>query len=160
MFFSITGNCYFKEHCEVTFWCLEISHKVFNIQSLTEWMVLTTKEGHRLQITSIKWSNVPWSTEKSAIGIIQHYVAVPQEIWTQGGLKMNCIAKDSLSSSKEDQWTMAHMQLLSAVPRHRYSRETLHAPEHMTRTLTSIRRPLITSQNVKLQRDGINLQSR
>lgn len=46
--------------------------------------------------------------------------------------------------------------LLSAVPRHRYSRETLHAPEHMMRTLTAIRRPLITSQNVKLQRDGIN----
>ncbi|KAF4109953.1 TRAF3-interacting JNK-activating modulator [Onychostoma macrolepis] len=46
--------------------------------------------------------------------------------------------------------------LLSAVPRHRYSRETLHAPEHMTQTLTSIRRPLISSQYVKLQRDGIN----
>lgn len=46
--------------------------------------------------------------------------------------------------------------LLSAVPRHRYSRETLHASDHMTQTLTSIRRPLITSQNVKLQRDGIN----
>ncbi|XP_016136551.1 TRAF3-interacting JNK-activating modulator-like [Sinocyclocheilus grahami] len=45
--------------------------------------------------------------------------------------------------------------LLSAVPRHRYSRETLHAPEYMTQTLTSIRRPLI-SRNVKLQRDGIN----
>ncbi|XP_050973807.1 TRAF3-interacting JNK-activating modulator isoform X1 [Labeo rohita] len=46
--------------------------------------------------------------------------------------------------------------LLSAVPRHRYSRETLRAPDHMTQTLTSIRRPLITSQNVKLQRDGIS----
>ncbi|KAK9970528.1 hypothetical protein ABG768_026466 [Culter alburnus] len=46
--------------------------------------------------------------------------------------------------------------LLSAVPRHRYSREALHSPEHMTQTLTSIRRPLITSPNVKLQRDGIN----
>lgn len=46
--------------------------------------------------------------------------------------------------------------LLSAVPRHRYSRETLHAPEHMTQTLTSIRQPLITSRNVKLQRDAIN----
>ncbi|XP_018956761.2 TRAF3-interacting JNK-activating modulator-like isoform X1 [Cyprinus carpio] len=46
--------------------------------------------------------------------------------------------------------------LLSAVPRHRYSRETLDAPEHMTQTLTSIRQPLITSRNVKLQRDAIN----
>lgn len=46
--------------------------------------------------------------------------------------------------------------LLSAVPRHRYSRETLHAPEHMTQTLTSIRQPLISSQYVKLPRDGIN----
>ncbi|XP_016087240.1 TRAF3-interacting JNK-activating modulator [Sinocyclocheilus grahami] len=46
--------------------------------------------------------------------------------------------------------------LLSAVPRHRYSRETLHAPEHMTQTLKSVRRPLITRPNVKLQRDGIN----
>lgn len=46
--------------------------------------------------------------------------------------------------------------LLSAVPRHRYSRETLHKPEFMTQTFTSIRRPLITSPNVKLQRDGIN----
>lgn len=46
--------------------------------------------------------------------------------------------------------------LLSAVPRHRYSRETLHSPEHMTQTLTSIRRPLITSPNIRLQRDGIN----
>ncbi|XP_052418695.1 TRAF3-interacting JNK-activating modulator isoform X2 [Carassius gibelio] len=46
--------------------------------------------------------------------------------------------------------------LLSPVPRHRYSRETLHASEYMTQTLTSIRRPLITSRNVKLQRDGIN----
>lgn len=47
--------------------------------------------------------------------------------------------------------------LLSPVPRHRYPRETLHAAQHMTHTLTSIRRPLITSQNVKLQRDGITL---
>ncbi|XP_073675790.1 TRAF3-interacting JNK-activating modulator [Garra rufa] len=47
--------------------------------------------------------------------------------------------------------------LLSAMPRHRYSREMhQHAPEHMTQTLTSIRRPLITSQNVKLQRGGIS----
>ncbi|XP_067268753.1 TRAF3-interacting JNK-activating modulator [Pseudorasbora parva] len=46
--------------------------------------------------------------------------------------------------------------LLSAAPRHSRSRETLHTPEHMTQTLTSIRRPLITSQNVNLQRDGIN----
>lgn len=47
--------------------------------------------------------------------------------------------------------------LLSPVPRRRYPRETLHATQHMTHTLTSIRRPLITSQNVKLQRDGITL---
>ncbi|XP_043102403.1 TRAF3-interacting JNK-activating modulator [Puntigrus tetrazona] len=46
--------------------------------------------------------------------------------------------------------------LLSAVPRHRYSRETLHTPENMTQTLTSIRRPLITTQNVKLPREGTN----
>ncbi|KAK2898592.1 hypothetical protein Q8A67_010010 [Cirrhinus molitorella] len=46
--------------------------------------------------------------------------------------------------------------LLSAVPRHRYSRETLHAQGHMTQTSTSIRRPLITSQYVKLQGDGIS----
>ncbi|XP_077080560.1 TRAF3-interacting JNK-activating modulator [Siphateles boraxobius] len=46
--------------------------------------------------------------------------------------------------------------LLSTAPRSRYSRETLHEPELMTQTFTSIRRPLITSPNVKLQRDGIN----
>lgn len=46
--------------------------------------------------------------------------------------------------------------LLSPVPRHRYSRETLHAPEHMTQTLTSIRRPLI-SQNIKRQIEDMNL---
>ncbi|XP_026115322.1 TRAF3-interacting JNK-activating modulator-like [Carassius auratus] len=46
--------------------------------------------------------------------------------------------------------------LLSAVPRHRYSRETLHAPEHMTQTLTPIRQPSITSRNIKLQRDAVN----
>ncbi|XP_051965314.1 TRAF3-interacting JNK-activating modulator-like [Xyrauchen texanus] len=46
--------------------------------------------------------------------------------------------------------------LLSSVPRHKYSREILQAPEHMTQTSTSIRRLLITSQNAKLQRDGIN----
>jgi len=46
--------------------------------------------------------------------------------------------------------------LLSAVPRHRYSKETLHEPELMTQTFTSIRRPLITSPNVRLRRDGIN----
>ncbi|KAK7146048.1 hypothetical protein R3I93_013694 [Phoxinus phoxinus] len=46
--------------------------------------------------------------------------------------------------------------LLSAVPRQRYSRENMHEPELMTQTFTSIRRPLITSPNLKLQRDGIN----
>ncbi|XP_057213501.1 TRAF3-interacting JNK-activating modulator [Triplophysa rosa] len=47
---------------------------------------------------------------------------------------------------------------LSSMPRRKYLRETQHAPEHMTQTLTSIRRPLITSQNIKLRRDYINCE--
>lgn len=45
---------------------------------------------------------------------------------------------------------------LSSVPWRKYIRETLHAPEHMTQTLTSIRRPLIRSQNIKLRGDYMN----
>ncbi|XP_051949684.1 TRAF3-interacting JNK-activating modulator [Xyrauchen texanus] len=45
---------------------------------------------------------------------------------------------------------------LSSVPRHKYSREILHTPQHMMQTSMSIRRLLMTSQNAKLKRDGIN----
>ncbi|XP_056629279.1 TRAF3-interacting JNK-activating modulator isoform X2 [Triplophysa dalaica] len=45
---------------------------------------------------------------------------------------------------------------LSSMPRRKYLRESQYAPEHMTQTLTSIRRPLITSENIKLRRDYIN----
>lgn len=67
-------------------------------------------------------------------------------------IKTELHLKRQFEFSKRRPVDLGTYALLSPVPRRRYFRETLHAAEHMT----SIRQPLITSPNVKLQRDDIN----
>lgn len=156
-YFSITGNCHFEKQHLFILWGDNPVSNTFQTGSHWERMECADDNG-RLQATTYEHKVEQRAVKHREIGDRNNVTLCrsPTRDLDTRWIKNELHRKRQFEFSKRREVDRGTYAPLSSMPRRRYLRETLHAPEHMTQTLTSIRRRLITSQNVKLQRDYIN----
>lgn len=156
-YFSITANCHFeKQHLFILWGDNPVSN---TIQTRSHWerMECADDNGrlqamdyeHKVEQRAVKHREI---SDRNNMTLCRSPTRDLDTRWIKNELHR----KRQFEFSKRRPVEHGTYVLLSSVQRRKYIRETLHAPEHMTQTLTSVRRPLITSQNIRLRRDYMN----